>query len=130
MNGCVTSLRLVLAEQTGDSNRRRALEMAELSVRQNPKSASALAALGTVYYRLKRLEDAEKVLAATVNSGNCDSDAAYILARVKAERGHPEEAIVLLKKALDAPGLFMAQRGARVAGSGVEASEIENHQSP
>ena len=72
-----------------------------------------MAALGTVLYRLKRLEDAENVLASTVNSGKADSDAAYILARVKAERGHPDEAMILLKKALDAPGLFVARAEAR-----------------
>jgi tetratricopeptide (TPR) repeat protein len=52
-------LALVLVEQTDESKRRRALELAELSVRQNPKAADALTTLGTVYYRINRLDDAE-----------------------------------------------------------------------
>jgi len=62
-------LALVLAEQGDEVKRKRALELAELSVRQNPKALDALVTLGTVYYRLKRLDDAEKVLQAVYNSG-------------------------------------------------------------
>ena len=50
--------------------------MAEFSVRQNPNALDALVTLGTVYYRLKRLDDAEKVLQAVYNSGKGNSDAA------------------------------------------------------
>ena len=106
-------LALVLAEQADDAKRRRALELAELSVRQNPKDADALATLGTVYYRLNRLDEAEKVLQAVVNSGKGNSDAAYILARVKADRGHPDTAPPLLKMALSAPGLFIFRKDAQ-----------------
>jgi len=104
---------LVLVEQSDESRRRRALELAELSVRQNPKAADALATLGTVYYRLNRLDDAEKVLQAVVGSGQGNSDAAYVLARVRADRGHPDAAPALLKLALDAPGIFIFRRDAQ-----------------
>jgi tetratricopeptide (TPR) repeat protein len=106
-------LALVLADQDNPSKRQRALELAELSVKQNPKAADALATVGTVYYRLKRLDDAEKVLQAVVDSGKGNSDAAYILAHVKADRGQVDAALPLLKKALNAPGLFILRKDAQ-----------------
>jgi len=106
-------LALVLVEQTDESKRRRALDLAELSVRQNPKAADALATLGTVYYRINRLDDAEKVLQAVVSSGQGNSDAAYVLAHVRADRGHPDAAPALLKLALDAPGVFVFRKDAQ-----------------
>ena len=107
-------LALVLAEQADDAKRRRALELAELSVRQDPKAADALATLGVVYYRLKRLDDAEKVLQAVFNSGKGNSDTAYFLALVKSERGELNSAPALLKTALAAPGLFIFRKDAQV----------------
>ncbi len=106
-------LALVLAEQGDDVKRKRALELAELSVRQNPNALDALVTLGTVYYRLKRLDDAEKVLQAVYNSGKGNSDAAYILALVKSDRGQPDSAPALLKTALSAPGLFIYRKDAQ-----------------
>jgi hypothetical protein len=47
------------------------------------------------------------------NSGLANSDAAYILAQVQADRGHPEAARALLKAALDIPGLFVGRNDAR-----------------
>ena len=106
-------LALVLVEQTDEAKRRRALELAELSVRQNPKAADTLATLGTVFFQLKRLDDAEKVLQAVVDSGQGNSDAAYVLARVRADRGQPEAAPALLKLALNAPGIFIFRKDAQ-----------------
>ena len=106
-------LALVLVEQPDEPKRRRALELAELSVRQNPKAADALATLGTVHYRLNRLDDAEKVLQAVVASGQGNSDAAYVLARVRADRGQSESVPALLKLALDAPGIFIFRKDAQ-----------------
>jgi tetratricopeptide (TPR) repeat protein len=106
-------LALVLAEQAGSDRLRRALELAELSVRQNPSDAQALATLGTVYYRQHRGDEAEKVLQAVVASGKGNSDAAYFLARVKADRGAPDGAASLLRTALAAPGLFLFRKDAQ-----------------
>ena len=66
-----------------------------------------------MYYRLKRLDDAEKILQAVFNSGKGSSDAAYFLALVKSERGQTENIPVLLKTALAAPGLFMFRKDAQ-----------------
>jgi tetratricopeptide (TPR) repeat protein len=106
-------LALVLAEQDDAAKRRRALELAELGVRQDPNAPYALATLGTVYYRLHRLDEAEKLLQAVVESGQGSSDAAYILAQVRADRGHSEAVPPLLKSALAAPGLFLCRAEAQ-----------------
>jgi tetratricopeptide (TPR) repeat protein len=106
-------LALVLAEQADDTRHRRALELAEGLVRQAPNDAHALATLGTVCYRLHRLDEAEALLQAVVASGRGSSDAAYILARVRSDRGHPEAAPPLLEAALASPGFFASRHDAR-----------------
>jgi tetratricopeptide (TPR) repeat protein len=108
-----SQLALVLAEQSDEAKRRRALELAEGIVRQAPNDPDALATLGTVSYRLRRLDEAEKLLQAVVDSGQGSSDAAYILARVRADQGHAEAAPPLLKAALAVPGLFLGRGEAR-----------------
>jgi tetratricopeptide (TPR) repeat protein len=104
---------LVLAEQTDEAKQRKALELAESSAFQNPNDPDAVATLGTVYYRRHRLDEAEKLLQSVLDSGHGSSDTAYILARIKADRGHPEGARDLLQAALAAPGLFVFREEAR-----------------
>jgi tetratricopeptide (TPR) repeat protein len=106
-------LALVLAEQPDPAKRKRALDLAELSVKQNPKAADALATLGTVDYRLGRHEDAQKLLEAVVASGNGTSDCAYILARVCEARGQSEAIPKLLKLALNTAGAFIDRKDAQ-----------------
>jgi tetratricopeptide (TPR) repeat protein len=106
-------LAICLAEQSDPAKRKRAVELAELSVRQDSKSIDGLTTLGVVYYRIKRLEDAEKILQAVASSGRPTSDALYLLAHVREERGHPEAVKDLLKLALDAPGIFVFRKDAQ-----------------
>jgi uncharacterized protein HemY len=77
------------------------------------KYISSSATLGTVYCRIKRLDDAAKVLQAVIASGKENSDAAYMLALVQADQGHPERAAPLLETALSAPGLFVFRNDAQ-----------------
>jgi tetratricopeptide (TPR) repeat protein len=106
-------LALVLAEQPDEARRREALELAERNVRRAPGSPEALATLGLVYHRLRRLDEADAVLQAVVASGQASSDALYTLARVRADRGRAGDAPGLLKAALAAPGFFAARDQAR-----------------
>ncbi len=106
-------LALALVEQTDGTKRRRALELAELSVRQNSKAPDSLATLGTVYFRLNRLDDAEKLLAAVFQNGQSQSDDVLALARVEAVRGKKDLVVPLLKKALAATGLFLERSEAK-----------------
>jgi len=111
--GVSNQLPQVQAEQGDDAKWRRALELAEELVRQAPDNAEIQATLGTVYHRLRRLDEAESLLQAVVTSGRGSPDAAYILARVASDRGHPEAAPPLLEAALAAPRLFLGSEEAR-----------------
>jgi Tfp pilus assembly protein PilF len=101
-------LALVLIEEPEEAKRRRALEIAEVNAKANSQNAEALATLGWVYYKLNRLDDAERYLqgAAQANRGQINADTAFYLAHVLADRGKLDEVKNLLKRAVDAPGRF------------------------
>jgi tetratricopeptide (TPR) repeat protein len=106
-------LTLSLIEQSAEGKRRRALELAEINSRLYPNSSAALATVGWVYYRLGRLDDAERSLRAAVSGGYGSSDMAYFLARVLADRNKPDEVKQWLNLALKAPGAFAFRKDAR-----------------
>lgn len=106
-------LALVLVEQE-EPQQRRAVQLAELNARQYPQNAEALATLGWVYYRLKRLDDAERVLQGAVSGGRLNSETAYYLAQVLIAREQIDEARKLLEGALAATGPFMFRTEAQV----------------
>jgi Tfp pilus assembly protein PilF len=106
-------LALVLLEQSDEAKRRRALQLAEVNARQYPQSAEALSTLGWVYYRLGRLDEAERLLQAVIAAGRATSDTAYFLAHVLTDRGRLDDARKLLSKALEAKGSFVHRTEAR-----------------
>jgi tetratricopeptide (TPR) repeat protein len=108
-----SQLALVLAEQADDAKKRRAVELAEQAVKLDPKSPRALATLGAVYFRVQRLEDAEKLLASVFQNGQSQSDDVLALARVEDARGKKDVVVPLLKKALGASGLFIERNEAK-----------------
>lgn len=116
-------LALVLAEQTNPSKRQRALELAEINARLYPDSAEALTTLGWVYYRLGRLDEAERALQAGRSAG---SDAAYYLACVTADRGRQDDARQLLHQALDGGANFVFRDDARDWLRRIEANAPRN----
>jgi tetratricopeptide (TPR) repeat protein len=104
---------LVLAAQNDETKKRRAVELAELGVKLEPKSPRALATLGAVYFRTRRLDDAEKLLAAVFQSGQAQSDDVLALARVEEARGKKDLVAPLLKKAITVTGLFIERNEAK-----------------
>lgn len=90
--GASNNLALALAEQKDPAKRDRALQYAEVNVRQfgrdtqSRNSAEAFSTYGWVLYKLGRLEDAERSLQQAANSGNLTAETAYYLARVISER--------------------------------------------
>jgi tetratricopeptide (TPR) repeat protein len=109
----IDELALVLAESKDEDKRNRALQLAELNVRQFPQSGAAYATLGWICYRLGRLEEAEKNLRISVSGGQASSDTAYFLATVLSEQGKAEEAQKLLESALAAKGPFVYRKEAQ-----------------
>jgi hypothetical protein len=83
------------------------VELVEAKTRQ---ASDAQAARGTVYHRLHRLDEAKRILPAVVDGGQGSLDTAYILGRLKADRGHAEVAPPPLEAA---PGLFLGRNEAR-----------------
>jgi predicted Zn-dependent protease len=108
-----SQLAIVLAAQENEAKRRRALELAEAAVRETPDAPELLATLGTVYDHLSRFGEAERHLQCVVQSGEGSLDSVYILARVLAECGLPDDARELLKASLAARGLFLARKDAQ-----------------
>jgi tetratricopeptide (TPR) repeat protein len=104
---------LALAEQASEAKHLRALQLVESLVRIDSSSGTVLTALGWVYHRNGRNDDAERVLRAALQSGSAGSDAPYFLARILSERGRTDEVGPLLKLALDTPGRFAFRGEAR-----------------
>jgi Tfp pilus assembly protein PilF len=108
--GASNNLAIALVEQTGDdaeAKKRRALGYAQNNVQQYPKSAEAYSTLGWVFYKMRRLEDAEKMLNTAVSSGQMTPDTAYYLARISVDRNKETQAKQLLEGALKSPEPFM-----------------------
>lgn len=99
-------LALALIEQTDRAKHQRAKQLAEVNFRQYPKQADVLTTLGRVYYRLGEVDQAEAALKQAIASGRANSETAYYLAQIAADRGRVDEARELLKKAVDAGGPF------------------------
>jgi tetratricopeptide (TPR) repeat protein len=106
-------LALVLVEQPDKSKQSRALQLAEINARLQPDSPAALSTLGWVYYRLGRLDEAERVLQAAAPGNNLSAETAYYLAHLLANRGRIEPAKQLLKAALDAGKDFILRQDAQ-----------------
>lgn len=130
--GAANQLVLTLIEQEDEAKRRRAVQLAEVNARQYPNSAEALATLGWVYYRLNRLDEAERLLQAAVSGGHVSSEVAYYLAHVLHAHDRTEEAQAVLVGAVQTPGLFPQREAARqflgtlrqqVGGEGTEHSQ-------
>lgn len=97
----------VLVEQDDDTKKQRALQLAQVNVRQYPQLIEALSTLGWVYFQNGRIDEAEQALAKAMSAGRSNSDTAYYMARVLAQRGRTEDAKKLLTGALEATGRFI-----------------------
>lgn len=100
------NLALALAEQDDSAKRSRALDLAQANARQQPNSPEVLSTLGWVLYRMGRLDEAERVLQASVAGGRASADTAYYLAHVFRDRGRLPQVRKLLQAALRTNGPF------------------------
>jgi tetratricopeptide (TPR) repeat protein len=106
-------LALVLSEQDDEGKLRRARELGELNVRQYPNNTEAAAALAGIYFKVGRTDDAAQLLQAVANAGAMSGDAAYVMGQILAARNNKEEAMRLLRAALDARGPFANREAAQ-----------------
>ena len=115
----VNQLALALLELPGEENPERALQFAEVNARQNPNVPELVATLGWINYRMNRRLEAERdfnlVLSANAQSGNrmINADMLYYMANFVKDRGRNEEAIKLLKDALNVNDAFAYRKQAQ-----------------
>jgi Flp pilus assembly protein TadD len=95
------NLALVLADSGDATQKKRAVELAEVYVRQNQRLPESHAVYGYCLYKAGRLADAERALQLAASLGPLTPDAAYFLARLLADQGKVEDAHKLLKAAAD-----------------------------
>jgi len=104
-------LALVLIEHKDEDKRRRAVQLAEVNARQYQRSAEALATLGWIYFRTDRLEEAAKILNASISGGQASADTAYYLAKVMEKSGNKAEDVKnLLQVAANTKGNFVYRK--------------------
>jgi tetratricopeptide (TPR) repeat protein len=105
---------LSLTETGDDKKKKRAADLADTLVKQNPKAAGGYAVLGWCLYRLGRADEAEKALATVLNSGQISSDAAFFVAKLLTDKQRFEDAHKLLTGALAVKhGLFVYRTDAK-----------------
>jgi tetratricopeptide (TPR) repeat protein len=112
-------LALSLIELPDDVSHQRALQFAELNLRQSPNSVDFMATLGWINFRLKNLAEAERIFTAVLHSGSVSgtntmtSEMAYYLASVAKDRGKIPEAVKLLQDALNTEQPFAYRKKAQ-----------------
>jgi tetratricopeptide (TPR) repeat protein len=112
-------LALSLIELPDDVSHQRALQFAELNLRQNPNNVDFTATLGWIHFRLKNLLEAERLFTAVLNSGSANgaktmtSEMAYYLATIAKSRGRIPEAVNLLQDSLNTELPFAYRKSAQ-----------------
>jgi Tfp pilus assembly protein PilF len=106
------NLAVALCFQENESKRRRALEYAQVNVRQYPRQAEAYSTMGWILYHLGQRDEADKALRTAASSGTVSPDTAYYLARIEIDRDRKTEARVILESAVKSTGLFLFRKEA------------------
>ena len=115
------NLALVLAESGDKDKQRRAIELAEGEARKNQRVPEGFAVLGWCYYKVGRIDEAERALGQVAQTGQMPSrDAAYFFARLLADRQKWEDAQKILKSAADAKGGYIYRADAQALLAEVE----------
>jgi len=107
---------LSLVEQKGNpAKMQRAMQLAEDNVRKHGQRVpEASATYGWVMFKNNRLDEAERALQVSFQSGQFNADALYYLSQVYRYRGKLTEAADALKMATSQPGRFMYRKEATI----------------
>ena len=107
----ISQLTLALLESPNEADHARALQFAEMNARAQPDKLEPQAALGWVYYRMKRPAEAERTFKAVVSragsSANIGGDTAFMLAFLAAAQGNRDNAVAMLQPSLSTKQLFV-----------------------
>ncbi len=106
---------MCLSETGDEKKRKRAAELADTLVKQNPKSPAGYAVLGWCNYKMGKADDAERALGTVLNSGQISSDGAFFVAKLLADKQKHEDAHKLLTGALGVKhGMFIYRADAKI----------------
>jgi hypothetical protein len=102
----------VLAEQKDKDKRQRALDIASINQKmfagqKNQQEIEAAATLGWVLFNMEKINEADRVVQAVLNTGNPSPDALYFKARILQEMGKSEDAKKVVDLALKFPKNFV-----------------------
>jgi predicted Zn-dependent protease len=107
-------LALSLAESSDVAKRERALELSMVNQRLYPRSVTAAATVGWIYYRLGRVKEAENVFQQVAQTtSNLEPSSAYFFAQFLNDRGEYKTAAALLQGAVASRNYFMYRAAAQ-----------------
>jgi tetratricopeptide (TPR) repeat protein len=115
----VNHLALSLTEMPEEKDRQRAVQFAELNVRQNPNGIEQLSTYGWTSFRVGRRSDAERALSTALKSAMAAQnnmvgpEMGYYLAAVAIDNGKVANATNWLKNALNTTGPFAYRKAAQ-----------------
>ncbi len=115
----VNNLALALIEMPDDLSHQRALQFAELNLRQNPNGIEQLSGYGWIAYRLGRRADADRALGAAykaslaAHDNKISAEMNYYLAALHAASGNLANATSLLRTALNSTAPFAYRKPAQ-----------------
>ncbi len=100
-------LALSLIESDDESKQSRGLELAVMNQRMYPRSATAMASVGWIYYRMGKLAEAEAAFRQVIAAGSLEPSASYFVAAFLNQRGEYQNAQQLLESAIASRDYFM-----------------------
>ena len=104
-----------------EKDRQRAVQFAELNVRQNPNGIEQLSTYGWTSFRVGRRSDAERALSTALKSAMAAQnnmvgpEMGYYLAALAIDNGKAANATTWLKNALNTTGPFAYRKAAQIA---------------
>ncbi len=105
-------LALALIESQNEGKRRRALELARISVGIAPKNSASVSVLGWVYHKLGNTQSAAQHLNPVAQQRRLSPESAYFVAQFLADQGNDKNAMMYLNAISNNPGIFLYRRQA------------------
>ncbi len=105
-------LALSLAESSDRAKQERALELSMVNQRMYPRSRTAAATVGWIYYRLGRMAEAENVFQQIAATRTMEPATAFFVASFLDARGDAATAQTLLERAVASTDYFMFRQAA------------------